>query len=249
MEGIFHFSGQMRNAGDVRSALEILKGDPRFGGLVEAESEKILALFEATFHHEQFTGRSGTFFAYEGLGSIYWHMVSKLMLAAQETALQFRQADLLERYRDIRAGLGFKKTPEAYGAFPADPYSHTPRGRGAKQPGMTGMVKETILARQAELGLSVQEGRLVFDGFLLDPRELHPLALRVFLGGCQRTDAEDRAGGGGLAYTFCQVPVVLMRVDEAGITVHFADGSQQVIAGNSLDSGNSRHIFMRDGTL
>ena len=31
----------------------------------------------------EFTGRSGSFFAYEGLGSIYWHMVSKLLLAVR----------------------------------------------------------------------------------------------------------------------------------------------------------------------
>ena len=39
------------------------------------------------FDHKSFTGRSGTFFGYEGLGSIYWHMVSKLLVAAQENCL------------------------------------------------------------------------------------------------------------------------------------------------------------------
>ena len=47
-------------------------------------------MFENVFHHNEFTGRSGTFFAYEGLGSIYWHMVSKLLLAVQETILRTR---------------------------------------------------------------------------------------------------------------------------------------------------------------
>ena len=42
----------------------------------------MLDLFERLFDHESFTGRSGTFFGYEGLGCIYWHMVSKLRLAA-----------------------------------------------------------------------------------------------------------------------------------------------------------------------
>ena len=36
------------------------------------------------------------------------------------------------------------KTPEEYGAFPFDAYSHTPYNSGAKQPGMTGQVKEEI---------------------------------------------------------------------------------------------------------
>ena len=40
--------------------------------------------------------------------------------------------------------MGFKKTesPAEYGAFPDDPYSHTPSFGGARQPGMTGQVKE-----------------------------------------------------------------------------------------------------------
>ena len=35
-------------------------------------------LYEEVFDHQSFTGRSGTFYKYEGLGCIYWHMVSKL---------------------------------------------------------------------------------------------------------------------------------------------------------------------------
>ena len=41
--------------------------------------------------HTRFTGRSGTFYGYEGLGCIYWHMVSKLLLATQEQEQRFRQ--------------------------------------------------------------------------------------------------------------------------------------------------------------
>ncbi|HBQ60196.1 MAG TPA: hypothetical protein DD671_11400, partial [Balneolaceae bacterium] len=59
------------------------------------------------------------------------------------------------------------KDPEVYGAFPTDPYSHTPQHRGAQQPGMTGQVKEDILVRFAQLGLRVEDGILSFDPFLL----------------------------------------------------------------------------------
>src|SRR5690606_37600916 len=81
INGIYHFSGHIRNIKDVNQALNALKGDPRFTDLVEADQTKVQALFEKTFHHSEFTGRSGTFFAYEGLGSVYWHMVAKLLLA------------------------------------------------------------------------------------------------------------------------------------------------------------------------
>ena len=50
-------------------------------------------------------------------------------------------------YYDIRGGLSAAKTPEEYGAFPYDPYSHTPDNSGAQQPGMTGQVKEEIITR------------------------------------------------------------------------------------------------------
>ena len=98
-------------------------------------------------------------FGFEGLGSIYWHMVSKLLLALAENyfgALEDGASAaplhrLGELYYRVRAGIGFNKTPEVYGAFPTDPYSHTPPGGGAKQPGMTGQVKEEVLTRLGEI--------------------------------------------------------------------------------------------------
>ena len=74
----------------------------------------MLELFEEVFNHKAFTGRSGTFKSYEGLGSIYWHMVSKLHLAVQECYLKAitEGADekitgrLLDHYYEIEAGIG-----------------------------------------------------------------------------------------------------------------------------------------------
>ncbi len=251
IDGITHFSSSISNFNEVQRALGVLRRQPRYEKLVDAEFEKIKILFEATFHHDEFTGRSGTFFAYEGLGSIYWHMISKLLLAAQETALRFRsEAEglaLAECYREIRAGLGFRKTPGEYGAFPTDPYSHTPKGRGAKQPGMTGMVKETILARQAELGFSVADGRIVFDRWLIDPQEFTPTpGLFKYLdvnGMIRQIDLPT----GSLAFTICQTPVVLIYAKNAGLTVHYSDGKQESFEGTMLDVENSRHVFQRDG--
>ena len=55
-------------------------------------------------------------------------------------------------------GIGVNKSPELYGAFPTDPYSHTPAGKGAQQPGMTGQVKEDVISRFGELGVEVNNG-------------------------------------------------------------------------------------------
>ncbi len=251
--GVFHFAGHIHNQKDVRQALEALGRLPHFADLVTRDGEGIEALFEATFHHDQFTGRSGTFFAYEGLGSIYWHMVSKLLLAVQETLLRTRNEsslpELLECYADIRAGQCFNKTPAAYGAFPTDPYSHTPRGQGAKQPGMTGMVKEEILARQTELGCTIRDGCLVFDFLLLNRGELLKEPGRYSYLDVAGQMRPIELSAGSLAYSICQVPVILRTGTQPEVLVYFSDGHQRRSPDYRLDAETSRHIFERDGKV
>lgn len=255
INGTYHFNSDFRNATDVRNALNSLRQNPILAGLVDAEERKILDLFEAVFDHKSFTGRSGTFFAYEGLGSIYWHMVSKLLLAIQETVLHAHETgeahsicrELEEIYFDVRKGLGFNKLPGLYGAFPTDPYSHTPAGQGAKQPGMTGQVKEEILVRFVELGLRVDRGVIFFDPFLLQKGE--------YLQSAGSFDYVDIRGQnqsfplpvGALAYTFCQTPIMYQSAQEAKTEILFSDGSLQTSSGRELTFEVSQHIFNRDG--
>ena len=131
-----------------------------WGDLVAGQRDACLDTYERVFGHRAFLGRSGSMYAYEGIGSIYWHMVSKLLLAVQEAASAAADADadvgvvgrLVEAYDRVRAGLGFNKTGAEFGAIPTDPYSHTPAHAGAQQPGMTGAVKEEILARPRRAG-------------------------------------------------------------------------------------------------
>jgi hypothetical protein len=184
-------------------------------------------------------------------------MVAKLLLAVQEAALKARgepdgetlSRSLREKYRDIRRGLGFNKSPQVYGAFPTDPYSHTPKGQGAKQPGMTGQVKEEILTRQAELGLRIQDGRLTFDPFLLDPQELlQEPATFTWIDVAGETQSMELPAG-ALAYTCCQVPVLFQIASETYIEVYTADGEVVSLKGNALDSAYSQHIFQRDGLV
>ena len=255
--GDVRFHGGFRNAKGVRRTLAALGREEAWSALVAAEGEAVAALFERVFDHASFTGRSGTFFAYEGLGSIYWHMVSKLLLAVQEChqrALEAgepaeRVAALAAAYADVRAGLGFHKSPSVFGAFPADPYSHTPAHAGAQQPGMTGQVKEDVLARWGELGVEVRDGRLGFAPTLLPQAEFldAPVqATALGLGGPVSLTLEP----GTLAFTFCQVPVVYRSTDGAAkVAVVRSDGTTERFDGAFLDAATSRAVFERSGAV
>jgi hypothetical protein len=128
--GELHFNGEIRNARILADILQKLKNS-RYRDLVEKESKLVTDIYESVFDHQSFTGRSGTFYKYEGLGCIYWHMVSKLLLAVQETCFTAKKSgagedtlkQLRTHYFQIQEGIGVKKSPELYGAFPTDPYS------------------------------------------------------------------------------------------------------------------------------
>jgi len=237
--------------------LDELRAEPGYAELVRAERTFILDLFETTFNHSAFTGRSGTFFAYEGLGSVYWHMVSKLLLAVQECYLQAVNDDadtvvrraLAQAYYDIRDGLGFNKSPAEFGAFPTDPYSHTPMGGGARQPGMTGQVKEEILTRLGELGVSVREGALNFKPTLLQSDEYLSEAGSFTYVDVAAEFKTVPLPSGSLAFTVCQTPVVYVLGDSAQIDVRMRDGRSATVPGSSLDVATTQHIFDRDGQI
>jgi hypothetical protein len=255
--GDLHFAATIRNARDVQAALDRLARRPELAGVVADGREELLAIFEEVFVHAEFTGRSGSFFAYEGLGSIYWHMVSKLLLAIAETLeraaaqgapAQVRRA-LAAAYEDVRAGLGYCKSPARYGAFPADPYSHTPAGHGARQPGMTGQVKEEVLTRFAELGLRVEHGRIVLRPLLLRPAEWTTAPTVLPLADPRGERELLDVPVGALAFTFCQVPVLLERADRPGLEVHLRDGQVVACPDDAVDAGLSASIFGRTGEV
>jgi hypothetical protein len=256
LHGGFHFNGAFRNKRDVAAALDVLERSG-YSDLVRQDRDQVLGIFEAVFHHRAYTGRSGTFFGYEGLGCIYWHMVSKLVLAVQRTVFDARDAgadagtvrQLVAAYYEVRRGLGMNKTPQEYGAFPTDPYSHTPADGGAKQPGMTGQVKEDILCRWGELGIRVIDGRIAIDPVLLRSSEFGSRA-RTFDyidldGTLQTIDVEP----GSLAFTYCQTPFVYRRSPSAAIRIVRKDGSIASMEGRTIDRATSAAIFMRTGAI
>jgi len=250
-EGRLRFGPDACNADALRGMLREIEAIPA------EEKAAVLAAYETTFHHKAFTGRSGTMYGYEGIGCIYWHMVAKLLLAAQEAVeravAEEEPADLIEtlaaQYDDIRAGLGFTRSPGSFGAFPLDPYSHTPRFAGAKQPGMTGQVKEEILTRWGELGVIVRDGAVTFRPTLLHARELtaEPSTFEYIDVHQDRRRLDLPAGS--FAFTLCQVPVVYRLGPTAGIVVSRAEGTDEAYAGQTLPADVAQRVFRRDGSL
>jgi hypothetical protein len=254
---LYHFNGDFKNAFDVKNALMHLKQNTFYAELVDREADFILQLFESLFVHSKYLGRSGVMFAYEGLGSIYWHMVSKLLLAAQETSLRALTTSeagettraLIDCYYDIRKGLGFNKSPDIHGAFPTDPYSYTPGGQGAKQPGMTGQVKEEILTRLKEMGVFVEGGVISFNPILLKTSEFLEESRVFHYYDVQSREREMTLTIGALAFTFCQVPVVYRQSLEDKIDISLSNGTTMSMTGHFLNPELSRHIFDRDGVV
>lgn len=218
--GKVHFSANFNNADFLLRAIQHSSEQ-----ITPEETDQLLDLYEQLFNHHAFTGRSGTFYKYEGLGCIYWHMVSKLLLAvgecigntgvptpdSRQTALE----RLRTHYHAIREGIGSHKTPAEYGSFPFDAYSHTPSMSGVQQPGMTGQVKEDIISRFFELGVHVQDGQITFCPIML-------------------TDADFRDGE--LRFSYCGTEIIYRKTGKGTGSV-------------TLTPEQSQHIFARDGEI
>lgn len=255
LRGDYHFNGNFNNVDSLQDALKSLPD--QYQVMVTNETAYVEQVFEDIFDHKSFTGRSGTFFGYEGLGSIYWHMVSKLLLAVYEITRDAIQANedpaligkLFDHYFEINAGIGAHKSPELYGAFPTDPYSHTPGGKGAQQPGMTGQVKEDIISRFGELGVRVSNGVLKFDPTILRSIEFltKPQTFRyVNVSGEANSIPLEKDT---LAFTYCQVPIIYKKSKTASTEVVFNSGESQTFSSNQLDATLSTALFQRTNTI
>ena len=114
---------------------------------------------------------------------------------------------------------------------------------------MTGQVKEEVLTRFGELGLRIADGELRFDPGLLRAREFtsgpRPFRFLDVHGQWQ----ELTVPVSGLAFTWCQVPVVYrLRGDgRLTLTVTRHDGSIEELPQASLPAYLSSELFRRSG--
>jgi len=184
-------------------------------------------------------------------------MVSKLLLAVQETclrAIEEKESEetigrLLEHYYEINEGLGVHKSPELYGAFPTAPYSHTPAGKGAQQPGMTGQVKEDILSRLGELGVFVEHGRLMFKPHLLRKAEFLKKTKEFEYINLNGISEKLVLKKNTLGFTYCQVPVIYKLGDKENLKVYFNNAPDVEFSSQSLNEATSKSVFERRGEV
>ena len=114
---------------------------------------------------------------------------------------------------------------------------------------MTGQVKEEILTRLGELGVTITQGQLHFNPILLRPDEFlsEPDDFTyIDIQGNQQTLS---LPANSLAFTLCQTPIIYTRNEEATIEVAYTDGRLDQIQGIQLDVSISRHLFDRDGQI
>ncbi len=246
IHGHYHFNGTFRNRNELRSAMND-KRDKSLEALTDRDKDEILEVYEQVFDHRSFTGRSGTFYKYEGLGCIYWHMVSKLLLVVGELVTRTQMDNeprvlnaLKKHFNNIQTGLGVHKGPEQYGSFPFDPYSHTPSMMGVQQPGMTGQVKEDIISRFIQLGVQIEKGQLSFDPVLLDKHEFNFNHVTE-----EKDTTVGQSGSAQLRFSYCGIPVVYSLTEKDALSVDL-DGSQTIEYKDlTLDPETSRLVFKR----
>jgi len=255
-------NGDVRlNAGIVQESILVyvlneLKKDENYKELIENEFNKLCDCYEEMFRHSEFTGRSGIMYKYEGIGSVYWHQNAKFILSVGENFInsydEEEQPDNLKQLKDayyrLRRGLGFSKNAKEWGAFPLDPYSHTPYLQGAQQPGMTGQVKEEILTRRLELGVMISDGEISFVPALLRKSEFLSAPAKFTYFSLDKQKYEMPLEKDTLAYTLCQIPVIYKLSDENKISFETQDKILE-IPGLTINKELSGKVFLRDNNI
>jgi len=257
VDGHYHFNVQFENAGVLAPVLT--KVATEYQNISDTQIQNVLDCYEEVFHHQAFTGRSGSMFAYEGLGSIYWHMVSKLLLAVQENyflawdenAHSLETEKLADYYYKVRNGIGFNKKPDVYGAFPTDPYSHTPKQAGAQQPGMTGQVKEEIITRFNELGIRINHGCIEIQPQLLRKLEFVTEHCQFDYIDIDNQWNQVDLDAQQLGFTYCQIPFIYSLESSHRSYTEFVmrDGSKVSQDSLLFDKIRSSQIFARTNNI
>lgn len=223
----------------------------------EEEKEIVANYYEDVFQKKKFTGRSEVMYKFEGIGCIYWHQNAKLLLGVQDCLVREYLLNgesenakaLLEEYIELTNGMGYRKEPKNWGAFPLDPYSHSSYNGKAEQPGMTGQVKEMVLARQRELGVIIENGVIEFHPFFVRDEEYLNQKSELITYDLNNKVNIIPLEKDTLAFTICQVPIIYKKSNTNKIEVYLTKGEKVTLNSLALNAELSQNIFNRDGVI
>lgn len=234
---ISDINGENRFAANITTP-KVLEQALQKSGYSAKDASKLKEEFERLFGHQSFTGRSQVMYKFEGIGCIYWHQNAKLALAVLETALREAKKEgnfknVYEAYKQITNGFIYRKKPAQCGAIPIEPYSHTSFNKSCEQPGMTGQVKESVIMRRGELGVIIENGKIVFMPAILSEK--------------------DFTQDGNISFTLCEVPIKYIKSNTKKAIVKYNNGENAEIlfkgALLQLDEKTSQEIFFRSNKI
>ena len=129
------------------------------------------------------------------------------------------------------------------------PIRTRPAHTGARQPGLTGQVKEDILCRMGELGIFVQDGQIHFCPALLKRTDFLSEGTDFWYYDWAGHSRRLKLKPGSLAFTYCQVPIVYQLARTNSTRVFFSErratGRNQL----KIDAPTSGLIFERTGQV
>ena len=114
---------------------------------------------------------------------------------------------------------------------------------------MTGQVKEDILCRFGELGISIAQGSISFQPSLLKKEEFIETAgtfAYTNIEGEQKLVAFDK---NAICFTYCQVPIVYTLSDTNNISVRYKNGTTTCTDGMHLKQSDSQILFERSAEI
>ena len=116
---------------------------------------------------------------------------------------------------------------------------------------LQGQVKEEIITRFGELGIRVSRGIARFDPCLLRRREFRGNASTFNYLDVDGTWQDVAVPANGLAFTWCQVPVIYRLDSKASpsLTLIYEYGMKQELQGLSLTGSMSSELFLRSGHI
>ena len=158
-------------------------------------------------------------------------------------------AALADAYYDIRRGWASTNRPRSTVRFQPIPIPTRRWNGGARQPGMTGQVKEEIITRWGELGVKFEQGALCFSPTLLRSDEFLQKESDFTYFNLSGEPQTLRLSPGSLAFTLCQTPIIYQRGAVAQIETIDESGQARTLSGHYLDIETTLCIINRDGTI